>query len=121
MPDGNPQPGEVYLAHKDTSPDRDVHGENRRRVGVVERLKNVALCVGRTTHPDTDANTIPSPKNPAIGLSEDGYWQDRHQRPVPRRFWGTEKFAYAGALPDEEKEALLRFWKMTKLLGRTNL
>lgn len=117
----NPQPGDVFRASPATSVDGDAHGKRPRPVGVVERLPRVARCLGRTTHPDGNAYTETSPANPHLGLTEDAFWQDRHQRPVPRKYWGTSDFVYLGRLPDPEKEALEKFWDKTKRLGRENL
>lgn len=118
----NPQPGEVYKASPRTSVNGDRHGKTMTRpVGVVERLPRVAMCLGRSTHPEKDARTLDSAKNLSIGLTEDAAWQDRFQRPVPRSFWGTPDFTYAGRLPTQEASDLLQFWAMTTLLGRKGL
>jgi hypothetical protein len=76
--------------------------------------------LSRTTHPDRDARTLESPKNPELGFTKDGYWQDRNQRPVPKSFWGTKHFMYLGRLPTSEEAALMDFWKTTNMLGRRN-
>lgn len=117
----DPQPGDIYKASPTTSVDKDKHGRRPRPVAVVERLPRVAMCLGRSTHPDQDARTMASPRNPEVGLTEDGWWQDRHQRPVARRFWGTPDFTYSGTLPVEERDALIAFWQQTTLLGRKGL
>lgn len=117
----DPQPGDVFRASPDTSVDGDAHGDNARPVGVVERLSRVAYCLGRSTHPEKDARTLPSPAQPNLGLHKEAHWQDRHQRPVARRYWGTEHFVYLGRLSDSEREALAKFWTTTNLLGRKGL
>lgn len=121
MPNNDPQPGDVYKAGPKTSVNGDKHGDNKRPVGVVERLKRVAICLGRSKHPEADARTLASPANLSIGLDSDAWWQDRHQRPVAKKFWNTGDFTYAGGLPNDEKEDLIAFWKTTDMLGRRNL
>lgn len=120
MPDADPQPGDCYKAGPATSIDGDAHGDRRRPVAVVERLERVATCLTRTTHPEPGADTIPSPADPSIGLSQEGCWTNRHQRSIPARFWGTDDFVYAGLLPESEAEELQQFWQRLGLLGRRN-
>lgn len=120
MPNADPQPGDCYKASPATSIDGDVHGSNRRPVGVVERLPRTATCLGRTTNPEPGAMTIPSSKNTELGLDKDGYWTNRHQRSIVRDWWGTSDFVYAGPLPAEEAGELAQFWERLDMLGRRN-
>ncbi|MET9310934.1 hypothetical protein ABZX12_03830 [Kribbella sp. NPDC003505] len=120
MPDADPQPADVYKASPATSIDGDAHGDRYRPVAVVERLPRTATCLTRTTHPESRAETLESEKNVEIGLTEDGWWTNRHQRSVPRRFWGTKDFVYSGRLPESEAAALARFWELLGMLGRRN-
>lgn len=87
-------------------------------MGVVELRVRVAMTLTRTTHPDSD-RALESPKSPAIGLTRDGWWTDKNQRPIPLA-WLTDASLcrYLGRLPDGEREKLLHFWKMTKALGK---
>jgi hypothetical protein len=118
VPHRDPRPGDAYRASPATSFNGDAHGNNPRPCAVVERLKRVALALGRTTHPEPDARTLESPANPELGFTEFGYWQDRYQRPVSRKFWGTADFVYLGLLPETEAAELTRFWELTNMLGR---
>lgn len=75
----------------------------------------------RTTHPEPGSRTLPSPKNPAIGLTKDGYWTDRNQRPLARRWLDDPaRCKYLGLLPSAQRDALVGFWNTTKMLGRGN-
>lgn len=76
------------------------------------------MTLGRTTNPEKDARTVASPANAALSFTKDGFWQDRFQRPISRKFWGTPHFVYLGLLPEAEAADLARFWEMTDLLGR---
>ena len=87
----------------------------------MERQKRVVLTLTRTTHPEPEARTLPSPKNEQCGFDKDGFWQDRYQRPIHQAFWGTDDFVYVGRLPEDESEQLAEFWKITLMLGRRNL
>jgi hypothetical protein len=122
-PAAEPEPGEVYLASPATSTTGDAHGSHARPAGVVERTKNVAHCLTRTKNPERDARTLESPadKHNVPCMTLDAHWQDRYQRPVAKRFWGTRDFEYSGRLSDEARDALLDFWHTTTLLGRRNL
>lgn len=121
VPDGHPQPGELHRASPETSTTNDVHGVKPRPCAVVERARRVALTLTRTTHPEKDARTVASSRNDELGLDLDGYWQDRFQRPIAKKFWGTPDFSYVGQLPSDEWSDLQAFWKVTEMLGRKNL
>lgn len=121
MPEGDPQPGELYRASPKTSTTGDKHGSNPRPCAVVERDRRVARTLTRATHPEPNARTLLSPAKPELGLNLDGYWQDRFQRPIPKKFWGTADFSYLGELPSAEWSDLQAFWNMTDMLGRRNL
>lgn len=117
-----PDLGEVHLASPETSVDGDAHGSKPRRVGVVEVTATTAYLLGRTTHPDAGARTLPSPKNEAIGLTEDGHWQDLHQRSLShRQLADPDLCRYLGLLPEPERSELNAFWQRTVLLGRKGL
>ena len=58
-----------------------------------------------------------SPANPGLRLDE-GAWTDHKPRPIPLHWFATEECEFLGALDDDEREALLTFWKATKMLGR---
>ena len=120
VPDADPQLGDAYRASPVTSTTGDVHGESSRPCAVVERQKRVALTLTRTTHPEPDARMLPSPKNEACRFDKDGFWQDRYQRPIHRKYWGTSDFMYVARLPEIEAEQLAEFWKVTLMLGRRN-
>ncbi len=117
-----PELGEVHLASPKTSVDGDKHGSNPRRVGVVEVTATTAYLLGRTTHPDEGARTLASPKNPEIGLTEDGYWQDVHQRSLShRQLADPELCRLLGVLPEPERSELLQWWRTSVMLGRRGL
>lgn len=118
MPAKDPQPGDVFKSSPATSAAGDAHGNRSLPCCVVERLPRVAISLGRTTHPERDARTLESARNTSLGLSEDGWWQDRFQRTVSARFWGTRDFVYSGRLPSPEWDDLQHFWQMTSMLGR---
>lgn len=112
-----PELGDVYRVTPATSPLGDSHGSNRRPAGVVELSPHVARTLTRTTHPSRTARSLPSPANPVLGLRE-GAWTDHKPRPIPLRWFATDECEYLGALDDDEREAMLEFWKATKMLGR---
>ncbi len=112
-----PEPGDVYRVTPATSPLGDAHGHNRRPAGVVELSPHVAHTLTRTTHPQKCARVLNSPANPGLRLDE-GAWTDHKPRPIPLHWFATEECEFLGALGDEQREALLTFWKATKMLGR---
>jgi len=112
-----PEPGDVYRVTPATSPLGDAHGDNRRPAGVVELSTHVAHTVTRTTHSQRSARVLDSPANPRLRLDE-GAWTDHKPRPIPLHWFATEECEFLGALDDAEREALLTFWKVTKMLGR---
>ena len=117
-----PEVGDVYRAFPQTSTTGDAHGENGRPVAVVELMARVATTLTRTTHPESDARTVPSPADPELGLSKDGWWTDRHQRPMPYSWFDNPDFCtYLGRLSSETTEKLVAFWEKTIALGRKNL
>ena len=116
MPHADPQPGDLYMASPRTSFNGDRHGDSHRPFGVGKRRPNVAICVNRSTHPEKDARTIPSPAKPHLGLVE-ASWQSRFHRTVHRKWWGTPDFRYLDRLPAPEAEALAQFFAISEMLG----
>lgn len=114
----DPQLGDVYLASPKTTPFGDAHGDNARPVGITEISKRVISTLTRTTHPTRDCRKIVSPANPRLSLVP-GWWTDHKPRPIPRRWLDTEECRFRGPLDENEREELLRFWQMTKMLGRS--
>lgn len=119
MPDADPQPGDLYMASPRTSFNGDAHGDNARPFGVAKRNPRVAICVNRTTNPEKDARTIPSPAKPELNLV-DAYWQSRFHRTVHRKWWGTDDFRYLDRLPTTEAADLARFFAISEMLGEDN-
>lgn len=118
----DPVVGDVYRVAPETSVTGDKHGPNKRPAAVVETTRRAVQTLTRTTHPDKNARTLPSPKNDDLDLDQDAWWSDRNQRPLARS-WLSEpaKCLYLGRLPEDETRALERFWDTTVSLGRKNL
>lgn len=113
-----PELGDVYIASPKTTPFGDAHGNNARPVGVTEIQRRVVSTLTRTTHPTRDCRKLESPANPQLGLVL-GWWTDHKPRPILRRRFDTDECRFRGPLDDSEREELLRFWRTTKMLGRT--
>lgn len=112
-----PDLGDVYRAAPTTTPFRDAHGGNGRPVGVVELAVHVVHTLTRTTHPQRSVRKLDSPANPRLGLKA-AAWTDDKPRPIHYAKFATDECAYLGPLDDDEREAMLDFWKTTKMLGR---
>lgn len=113
-----PDLGDVYRAAPTTTPLGDAHGDNGRPVGVVELAVHVVHTLTRTTHPRESARKLDSPAIPRLGLYQAAAWTDYKPRPIRYAKFATNECAYLGPLDDDECEALLNFWRMTKMLGR---
>jgi hypothetical protein len=113
-----PDLGDVYRAAPTTTPLGDAHGDNGRPVGVVELAVHVVHTLTRTTPPSgvrSQARLTGDPKARALP----GRSLDRLQATTIRYAkFATNECAYLGPLDDDECEALLNFWRMTKMLGR---
>jgi hypothetical protein len=112
-----PDLGDVYRAAPTTTPFGDAHGDHGRPVGVVEHAVHVVHTLTRTTHPRRSARRLDSPANPRLGLKA-AAWTDDKPRPIQYTKFVTGECAYLGPLDDDEREALLGFWRTTKMLGR---
>ncbi len=119
MPDADPQPGDLYRASPSTSTNGDRHGNNARPVAVAQRNPNVAICVNRTTNPDSSVRKIESPAKPEHNLKQ-AWWQARFHRTVHRKWWGTPDFRYVCRLPESEASAVAEFFKISVMLGEHN-
>ncbi len=112
-----PDLGDVYRAAPTTTPLGDAHGDHGRPVGVVEHAVHVVHTLTRSTHPRPSARKLDSPANRRLGLRA-GTWTDEKPRPIRYAKFATDECAYLGPLDDDEREALLNFWRSTKMLGR---
>lgn len=117
MPHNDPAPGDIYAGSPRTDPQGDAH-DTRRRVGVVQPLELVVLTLARTTQPpQRGERALRSPLDRSCGLTKPGWWNERYQRPVMRKYFGTDECVYCGTLPAEQKDELLGFWQKLVLLG----
>lgn len=118
----DPELGDVYKASPRTSVNGDVHGQNKRPIGVVKLERRVVRTITRTTQvPAKTDHSIFSAKNPTIGLNKDGYWAGINTRPVMRHHFADSSMCeYLGKLPSLEKESLLQLWNTLDMLGLQN-
>ncbi|GEM_PF-3498012 len=122
-PRNAPDLGDVYRADPRTSVNGDVHGDHKRPVVVVELRSRVAMTLTRTTQrPSKGVRSVRSRVSPSLQLTKPGWWTDLNQRPLSRRQLAKpELCAYLGRLCDPERGEVLRFWDITKSLGKEGL
>ncbi len=103
---------EVTERHATLAP--DAFGSKRSRpcgcVAIRPQDDTCWTALPRTTS-DAQPGDLPSPAMPGIGLDRDGAWTLRWVHQVRKDKTGEAACEFLGALPDEERDRLLAFYR----------
>jgi hypothetical protein len=113
MPGTEAQRGDVYRVDRDATLDRDPKPGPRPMVCVAEQPHDDLAwrAMARTTTAFDPSLDLPSPADPATGMTAEGWWSYRFLRSVKKRWTGrNDVCAYLGTLRDPVKSDVLRHY-----------